>query len=152
MEERYKSRIIVDLLISKKNEMNEEEVLLALRENTGYKDGEYELPGGHVDEGEDLLGAMIREAKEELKIKVERNELDIVHILHHYKGGALKFIIKAKKYDGNIEIGEPDKCSELKWFKVTELPKNMNEKIRKAIIEIYNNIFYDNSDFINFPK
>ena len=152
MEERYKSRIIVDLLISRKNEKGNEEILLALRKNTGYKDGQYELPGGHVDEGEDLFGAMIREAEEELKIKVERDQLSIMHILHHYKGGALKFIIKANKYEGNIQIGEPDKCTELKWFEVNDLPENMNEKIRKAIIEIYNNIFYDNSDFINLPK
>lgn len=46
MEERYKSRIIVDLLIPRKNENGEEEILLSLRKNTGYKDGEYELPGG----------------------------------------------------------------------------------------------------------
>lgn len=152
MEERYKSRIIVDLLITRKDENGEEEILLSLRKNTGYKDGEYELPGGHVDEGEDLMGAMIREADEELKIKIEREDIDIVHILHHYKGGALKFIIKANKYQGDLQIGEADVCEELKWFKVNSLPDNMNEKIRKAIIEIYNNIFYDNSDFINFPK
>ena len=152
MEERYKSRIIVDLLISRKDEKGEEEILLALRKNTGYKDGDYELAGGHLEEGEDIMGAMIREAMEELKIKIEREDLEIAHILHHYKGGALKFIIKAKKYEGKPEVGEPDKCEELRWFKVNELPENMNEKIKKAIIEIYSGVFYDNSDFINLPK
>ena len=152
MEERYKSRIIVDLLISRKNENGEEEILLALRKNTGYRDGEYELAGGHVDEGEDLIGAMIREAKEELKINIERKDLTIVHILHHYKGGALKFIIKANRYGGKLEIGEPDKCEELKWFKVTDLPENMKEKIKEVIIEIYNGVFYDNSDFLYLTK
>lgn len=98
------------------------------------------------------MGAMIREAEEELKIKIKRKDIDIVHILHHYKGGALKFIIKANRYQGNLQVGEADICEELKWFKINELPQNMNEKIRKAIIEIYNNIFYDNSDFINFPE
>ena len=47
-----------------KYENGKKEILLALRKNTRYNDGEYELPGGHVDEGEDLMNAMIRETKE----------------------------------------------------------------------------------------
>lgn len=152
MKERYKSKIVVDLLLSRKNKDNEDEVLLALRKNTGDFDGEYELPGGHIEEGEDIIDAMIREAKEELKINVKREDLEIAHILHHYKGGALKFILKARAYDGKLGIGEPDKCEELKWFTIKNLPENMIENIRKAIIEIYNNVFYDNSDFLNFLK
>ena len=50
------------------------EVLLALRKNTGYRDGEYELPGGHVEEGEDLMQAMVREAKEELLINIKEED------------------------------------------------------------------------------
>ena len=152
MEERYTSRVIVDLLLSRKNKDNNDEILLSLRKNTGHDDGKYELPGGHVEEGEDIIDAMIREAKEELNINVKRDNLEIVHILHHYKGNALKFILKANAYDGNLTIGEPDKCEELKWFSINSLPENMIEKVRKSIIEIYNNIFYDNSDFIKFPK
>ena len=74
MENRYKSMIVVDLMLTRKN--NEKtEVLLALRKNTGYNDGKYELPGGHVEEGEDLIDAMIREAKEELNINLKRENL-----------------------------------------------------------------------------
>ena len=152
MEDRYKSRIVVDLLILRKNKAEEGEILLALRKNTGYEDGNYELPGGHVEEGEDLFEAAIREAEEELKIKIERNELRIAHILHHYKGGSLKFTLRVNKYDGKIEIGEPDKCEELKWFRIKDLPENMIERVRKVIIEIYKDVSYDNSDFINFQK
>ena len=39
MEERYKSKIVVDLLLKRKNENGKEEILLLLRENTGYLDG-----------------------------------------------------------------------------------------------------------------
>lgn len=99
MEERYRSMIVVDLMLTRDNKENgKKEILLALRKNTGYNDGEYELPGGHVDEGEDLMNAMIREAEEELKIKLKIEDLHIKHILHHYKGNRLKFIISADKY------------------------------------------------------
>lgn len=151
MEERYKSMIVVDLMLIRKNEKTgKKEVLLALRKNTGYNDGEYELPGGHVDEDEDLMNAMIREANEELKIKLKLEDLHIEHILHHYKGNRLKFIISSEKYEGNLEIGEPEKCEKLEWFNIEELPENLDKRTKKAIKEIENNIFYDNSDFINY--
>lgn len=151
MEERYKSMIVVDLMLTRKNEENgKKEVLLALRKNTGYNDGAYELPGGHVDEGEDLMNAMVREADEELNIKLKVEDLHIEHILHHYKGNRLKFIISTDKYEGNLEIGEPEKCEKLEWFDVEELPENLEKRARKVIKEIGNNIFYDNSDFVNY--
>lgn len=60
------------LNVNKKNKKTgAKEILLALRKNTGYRDGKYELPGGHVEEGEDLMQAMVREAKEELMIEVK---------------------------------------------------------------------------------
>jgi 8-oxo-dGTP pyrophosphatase MutT (NUDIX family) len=130
----------------------EKEVLLALRKNTGYNDGEYELPGGHVEADEDLINAMIREAKEELNIELKREDLKIEHILHHYKGNCMKFIISSEKYDGDLKIGEPDKCEKLEWFNVNNLPENTDKKLMKVLKEIKKGIFYDNSDFINLDK
>ena len=150
MEERYKSMIVVDLMLTRINEnTGKKEVLLALRKNTGYNDGEYELPGGHVEENEDLMNAMIREADEELGIKLKVEDLKIEHIFHHYKGNRLNFIITAKKYKGVLQIGEPDKCENLEWFDIENLPKNMYKKAEKVIKEINSGIFYDNSDFLN---
>ena len=41
MEDRYKSIIVVDLMLTRRNN-GKTEVLLALRKNTGYNDGKYE--------------------------------------------------------------------------------------------------------------
>ncbi len=98
MEERYKSMMVVDLMLTRTNEITgKKEVLLALRKNTGYNDGEYELPGGHVEENEDLMNAMVREANEELGINLKAEDLKIEHILHNYKGNRLNFILTTKK-------------------------------------------------------
>lgn len=148
MEERYQSMLVADLLLKRKNKIGETEILLALRKNTGYNDGEYELPGGHVDAGEDLIGAMIREAKEELNIVIHREDLKIEHILHHYKGNRMKFVISSERYEGELKIGEPDKCEKIEWFCIDELPENLDKKGRKVIAEIQQGIFYDNSEFI----
>ena len=149
MEQRYQSSIVVDLMLTRKNEKNgKKQVLLALRKNTGSNDGEYELPGGHVEAGEDLIDAMIREAKEELNIELKRDDLKIEHIMHHFKGNRLKFIISAKKYIGDLRVGEPDKCEKIEWFDIDKLPDNMYKKAENVLKEIEKGIIYDNSDFI----
>ncbi len=148
MEERYKSMIVVDLMLKRTRNQNEE-ILLALRKNTGYNDGKYELPGGHVDENEDIMHAMVREAKEELNIDLKTEDLKIEHILHHFKGNRLKFIISAKEYEGKLQIGEPDKCEKLEWFNLNNLPNNLDTRLEKVLKEIKENIFYDNSNFVN---
>ena len=149
MEERYKSMIVVDLMLTRTNEITgKKEVLLALRKNTGYNDGKYELPGGHVEENEDLMNAMVREANEELGINLKVEDLKIEHILHNYKGNRLNFIITTKKNEGDLQIGELDKCERLEWFDIENLPKNIYKKAENVIKEINNGIFYDNSDFL----
>ena len=141
MGERYCARLVTDVMLTRENN-GKVEVLLALRKNTGYGDGEYELPGGHVDAGEDLMHAMAREAKEELLIDVKEEDLKIAHILHHYTGDRVNFILTTNVYDGVPSIGEPDKCEKLEWFDIKELPSNTAMKVRKSIEEINMGIFY----------
>lgn len=144
MEERYKSKIVVDLLVERMNETTEKkEILLMLRQNTGHADGMYDLPGGHLDPNEDIFNAMIREANEEIGIDINRKNMQICHIYHHFEKDMLKFVFKVSSYNGEITNNEPDKCAELKWFSIEELPSNIIEKIRLEIIDVYNNKFYN---------
>ena len=148
MEDRYKSMIVVDLMLTRKNK-EKDEVLLALRKNTGYNDGKFELPGGHIEAEEDLIQAMIREAKEELGIRLKREDLKIAHILHRYKANRINFIVSACKYEGALKIGEPDKCEKLEWFDLKNLPDSIEEKTKNVLKEIEKGFLYDNGDFIN---
>lgn len=144
MEERYKSKIVVDLLVERMNETTEKkEILLMLRQNTGHADGMYDLPGGHLDPNEDIFNAMIREANEEIGIDINRKNMQICHIYHHFEKDMLKFVFKVSSYNGEITNNEPDKCAELKWFSIEDLPSNIIEKIRLEIIDVYNNKFYN---------
>lgn len=141
MEERYCCKLVTDLMLTR-NKEGQRQVLLALRKNTGYADGEYELPGGHVEAGEDLMQAMIREAKEELLIKIKEEDLRIVHILHHYTGDRVNYILTTDVYEGIPNIGEPEKCEKLEWFNIQDLPSNTSKKVKKSIQEINQGIFY----------
>ena len=136
---RYKSVVCCDLVITK----NENLILLMKRQNTGTNDGEYELPGGHLEEGEDIFNCMIREAKEELCISLKRNDLTLVHIMHHYKEGRINFIFQTTLKDKEPKIGESNKCSELCWVDINHLPKETTKKVRKIIKNIQNKEYYD---------
>ena len=142
MEERYKSVICVDLLV-KRVVNNQEYVLLMKRKNTGYNDGEYELPGGHLEADEDLFDAMIREAKEELLIDLKRDDIKLIHLLHHYNGERLNFIFETDGTNLNPQIGEEEKCEKLEWFKINELPNETTDKVKQIINNIINNKNYD---------
>ena len=52
-------------------------VLLMRRAGTGFFDGLYSLPGGHVEEGESIRATAVREMREELG--VEAGDLVFLH-------------------------------------------------------------------------
>lgn len=142
MEERFKCAVCVDLFMFK-FDGGRKKVLLMRRRNTGSGDGEYELPGGHLENGEDVFNAMIREAKEEIQINASRQDLSIVHIMHHFSGQRINFVFSLNG-DGFVpKIGEPDKCENLEWFDVDNLPKQITPKMQKIINNINQNIPYD---------
>lgn len=141
MKERFTNVIVTDLIIMRKrNEVRE--ILLSKRKNTDYKDGEYELPGGHLEKDEDIFDSMIREAREELNISLERNDLEILHIMHHYTGNRINFIFVTEKVDIVPEIGEPEKCEELRWVDINNLPNNTMEKVKIIVQKIVSGELY----------
>ena len=76
---------------------------------------------------------MIREAKEELGISLNRQDLKIVHIMHHYTGKRMNFILEIEKFNLEPQIMEVDKCEELKWVEINNLPENTMEKVKIII-------------------
>ena len=142
MSERYSLRVCTDIMLKKYID-NDVYILLMKRENTGFDDGKYELPGGHLEAGEDIFESMIREAKEELLIDLKKDDLKIIHILHHYNGNRINFIFEADLNNLEPKIGEPNKCSEIRWVKINELPDEVTDKVKLMISNIINNKFYD---------
>ena len=142
MSKRFKSMVCVDLMLKKVID-GEESILLMKRKNTGFDDGKWELPGGHLEMNEDLYDAMIREVKEELLITLNRNDIELVYLMHHYHGERLNFVFKADGTYLEPRIGEEEKCDEIKWFSLDKLPVEMTDKMRKMILDSENGIFYD---------
>ena len=86
MSEKYYSRLAVNLVLTRTNENGEKEILLQLRQNTGYMDNMYDFAcSGHVEKGESYTTALVREAKEEIGITVKEEDLVFLAVNHHYQ-------------------------------------------------------------------
>lgn len=118
--------------------MKDKKVLLLRRFNTGYEDGNYSVPAGHVDESESVAGALVREAREEIGVDIKKQDTNLVHVMHRKKTNQneerLDFFFTCCKYEGKIINIESDKCDELNWFDVDTLPTNIIPYIRQAIV------------------
>jgi len=122
-------------------------VLLLRRFNTGYKDGNYSIIAGHVDPAETFTKCIIREAEEEAGISLKPEDLQVVHVMHRNSGTAennerVDVFFIAEKWDGEIVNKEPNKCDDLSWFDLDNLPENVIPYIKQAIEGIKNKIYY----------
>jgi len=110
-------------------------VLLLRRYNTGYEDGNYSVVAGHLDGGEEVKMAMIREAKEEIGIDLDYEDVTINQVMHRLADDErIDFFLSATKWTGEIENKEPHKCDELSWHSLDALPENVIPYIRHALM------------------
>ncbi|MBT2526818.1 methyltransferase domain-containing protein [Streptomyces sp. ISL-99] len=106
-----------------------DDVLLARRAGTGYADGLLHAPSGHVEDGEDVRVAMIREAEEETGITLSPDDLRVALVMQHRGPGGdprTGWFFEAECGAGCEPYNrEPDKCSELTWHPLNALPADM---------------------------
>ncbi len=108
-------------------------VLLLRRYNTGYEDGRYSVVAGHVDGGEEIKAAMIREAREEAGIAIAPEDLTVVGVMHRRSAEErIDFFLAARRWTGEVTNREPGKCDELAWFDLDALPANVIPYVRRA--------------------
>src|SRR3989338_5936786 len=94
------------------------EILFMRRKGSGYYDGWYSVPAGHVEAGELPVDALLRETKEELGITLDKNDARLVHTMYRTKhdetGDRADLFFKVAKWAGEITNAEPHKCDDIK--------------------------------------
>ena len=136
--ERFKMRVTVHLILEHNNEF-----LLLRRYNTGYEDGNYSVIAGHLNGNETIKEAMIREDLEEANITIDDKHLKIVGVMHRKDGDeSIDYYLYTNKFSGNIRIMEPNKCDDLSFYKLDNLPDNIIPYIKTALYNYKNNIIF----------
>ena len=62
---------------------DDERVLLGLRKGAIWGSGRWHVPSGHVEPGEDAVQALVREAREELGVRIDPADLEHAVTVHH---------------------------------------------------------------------
>ena len=124
--------------------IRENQILVARRFNTGYRDGEYSVPAGHLDGDETVIAAGIREAKEEIGVTLKADDMKFSSVMHRIEGDErVDFFVHVQKWSGEIVNAEPDKCDDLRWVNVDELPDNIIPYVRRAIANHLSGVSFD---------
>lgn len=114
--------------------IKDKKILFLLRQNTGYMDSHYHVPAGHLEQGEKIVDALIRESNEEVGITIKPEDIKFVHIMHHKSNNErAAFFFEVKNWQGVIKNMEPEKCNKIEWFDLNNLPSNIVPYAKKAI-------------------
>jgi 8-oxo-dGTP diphosphatase len=107
----------------------EGQVLLQRRTGTGYMDGHWAAAAGHVEPGESVVAAAVREVREELGIELRPADLRPVTTMHRGQPGGpaleqrVDFFYEAVRWDGVPTLREAGKADDLGWFPFVALPE-----------------------------
>lgn len=122
--------------------MNKGNILLLYR----FKNGEeyYVFPGGGVEDTESIIGAAVREAKEETGLAVEIKQ----KLWEYENNGRIEHFFLIDKFSGELKIGGPeqdrqssDNVYRLEWValeKVSDLkllPEAMKNKVLQEFLK-----------------
>jgi len=118
------------------------QILLARRINR-FGEGTYGLIGEKLKNMENFEDAAVRRLKEEVGIDVNKNDLEFVNIATTITNMTfLQIGVLVKKYSGTPIIMEPNKCDDLRFFDLDDLPELFVGT--KPNIELFiNNEVYD---------
>jgi 8-oxo-dGTP diphosphatase len=104
------------------------EVLLQLRRGTGYMDEHWAAAAaGHVERGETVFEAAAREALEEVAL----TDIELTPLCAMQRTGAtglaiderVDYFFSSSRWAGEPRIVEPEKCADLRWFALADLPR-----------------------------
>ena len=135
--DKYIKAIVAVYAIFEKNG----EVLFLKRENTGYFDGSYSLPAGHIDGNETARAAAVREVKEEVGLDISAGDLELVHVIHRKSTTPvpherIDLFFRIREWQGEPKNAEPHKHAEIKWYPTKSRPKDMVPEVRFALDRI----------------
>nr|WSX75861.1 NUDIX domain-containing protein [Streptomyces sp. NBC_00899] len=100
---------------------------------------------GHCEQ-ESAITCLIREAQEEAGLHLERQDVDLVHVVHHIDRPGdqprMGLFFRARAWSGMPELREPDKCTQWTFWDPAALPDDLVPYTRVAIAKIQSGELY----------
>lgn len=113
-------------LILRRETVDGPQVLLSRRAGRVYAAGLWHLPSGHLDgPHEDVVTALIREAREETGVVIDPADVRSAVTVHHRSPGSASrtgHFFEVRQWKGEPEIAEPDVCDAMDWAPLHALP------------------------------
>lgn len=124
------------------------EIFLLRRANTGWRDGMYTVPAGHVEKDESPSAAAIRELHEEAGIAVTNSDLGEPLIYYHKSDDLASdrvtfffpVVSNLRAYNA-----EPHKADEAVWVSNDNLPDTIVPLLRHALTDMRSGIYYSDA-------
>ncbi|MEU8729366.1 NUDIX domain-containing protein [Streptomyces tendae] len=121
-------------------------VLLGLRHpDSAFAPSTWHVLAGHCEQ-ENAVACLIREAREEASLHIERQDVELVHVVHHIdKPGdrpRMGLFFRVRTWSGEPKLREPDKCTQWRFWDPAALPDDLVAYTRVAIEKIQNGELY----------
>ncbi|MEU3099761.1 NUDIX domain-containing protein [Streptomyces sp. NPDC006967] len=121
-------------------------VLLGLRHpDSAFAPSTWHVLAGHCEQ-ENAIDCLIREAMEEAGLHIERQDVELVHVVHHIgqprNPPRMGLFFRARTWSGEPVLREPDKCTQWKFWDPAALPDDLVPYTRLAIEKIQNDELY----------
>lgn len=120
--------------------VNKGKILMLKRFNTGYEDGKWDFPAGHLEKGETLKQCAVRELKEETNLQVFERDLKCVcYVDDLLESEHIDIFFTVKDFLGEPIIMECMKCNGLMWMDIKDL-KTDNKLLSRNVINFLETI------------
>lgn len=103
--------------------LNEKRILLAMKKRR-FGTGKWNGVGGKLLEGENLEDSIIRETREEIEVRVKKEDLEKVGVINFYFNDHLDWNQECHVYLTKRWEGEPVETEEMRpeWFDFDKIP------------------------------
>ena len=110
-----------------------ETLFMLRRANTGWGDGLFSVPAGHLDGNEQVIHAAMREVVEETGVQLTTDDVHVVGVMHRQSDTErIDFFLTAVRWQGEPHNAEPGRCSETGWFSLVDLPCDTVPYVRRG--------------------
>lgn len=131
MSERFTPNAAAHALV-----IDNDRILMLRRFNTGWMDGLYTTPTGHIEKDESATEAAVRELHEETGLQAESAQLEhaiTVHRQNELKGVYFDNYFVVREWSGEPSITEPEKSDAIEWLPIGSLDDNVVPTVLRAL-------------------